>query len=105
MTETDKQPPEPICKIISRNLKHLIRAYGGPLGIPEGTSNIVNYYAKQSVELSPTTIRGFLEGNASNRPQEATLNDLVFPFSEKFPRIEGSWFLTRDPKTFMELLG
>jgi len=105
MTETDKQPPEPICKIISRNLRHLFTAYGGTLGIPEGTSNIVNHYNKLNVELSPTTIRGFLEGNASNRPQEATLNDLVFPFSKTFPRIEGSWLLTRDPKTFLELLG
>ena len=105
MTETDKRPPEPICKIISRNLKHLIKTYGGPLGIPEETSSIINHYAKLKIELSPTTIRGFLDGNASNRPQEATLNDLVFPFSGKVPRIEGSWLLTRDPKTFLELLG
>jgi len=28
----------------------------------------------------------------------------VFPFHKKLPRIEGSWLLTRDPGTFLELL-
>src|SRR5215510_3940590 len=104
MTESDGQHPEPINKVISRNLNHLFTTYGGALGIPGGANHIVNHYKKEGIALSPTTIRGFLDGSASNRPQEATLNDLVFPFHKKLPRIEGSWLLTRDLGTFLELL-
>jgi hypothetical protein len=95
---------ETVAQTISRNLTHLLSTYGRELGIAEGTGKRIRYYEKQDIELSAQTIRGFIQGNGSEAPQDATLDKLVKIFKKVLPGIQGNWLLARDPKELDDLL-
>ncbi len=90
-------------QIVSRNLNHLLSAFGPDLGFPIGTTNIINHYTnKFNLGMSSNTICSYLEGTGGNRPQSATLDELVHPFKKKYDIIDGSWLLIPEENVFRD---